>query len=104
MYISWANHSRCIGRIRLVIVTVIAPAFIHPSTHVDERYRALLRLVKDEFHVVEDLGRGLQQCAPIFTVQIRFRDVSVLEWSSRTRPALVPPDRRGQTARTAPRR
>ena len=38
------------------LVIVVAPAIIHPSIDVGERYRAFLRLVKLEFSVAEDPG------------------------------------------------
>ncbi len=52
-------QSKLIIDLGVDLVTVIAPALIHPSVDEGERYRALVRLVKLELPVAEDLGRRL---------------------------------------------
>ncbi len=41
------------------LVIVVAPAFIHHSIYVGERYLALVRLVRLELPVAEELGLQL---------------------------------------------
>ena len=50
-----ARSAQILAGVDLVIV--VAPAIIHPSIDVGERYRAFVRLVKLEFSVAEDPGR-----------------------------------------------
>jgi len=66
--------------LRVDLVIVVAPAFIHPSIDVGERYRAIVRLVNLEFPVAEDPGRRLPQRALTFV--LRFGEVAVLRWGS----------------------
>ena len=66
--------------LRVDLVIVVAPAFIHPSIDVGERYRAIVRLVNLEFPVAEDPGRRLPQ--RVLTFVLRFGEVAVLRWGS----------------------
>ena len=67
------------------LIIVVAPAFIHPSIDVGERYRAIVRLVNLEFPVAEDPGRRLPQRALTFV--LRFSEVAVLRWGCGRRRA-----------------
>ncbi len=52
----------------IVLVIVVAPAIKHPSINVVAWYRALVRLVKLEFPVAENLGLRLPQRALTFAL------------------------------------
>ena len=69
------------------LVTVVAPAFIHPSIDVGEWYMAVERLGNLEFSVAEDPGRRLPQRALTFV--LLFIDVAVRRWGSGRRRARV---------------
>ena len=66
--------------VRVDLVIVVAPAFIHSSIDEGERYRAIERLVNLEFPVAEDPGRRLPQRALTFV--LLFREVTVLRRGS----------------------
>ncbi len=72
------------AQIRVDLVIVVAPAFIHPSIDVGDWYRAivLVHLVNLDFSVAEDPGRRLPQRTLIFAFRFRIRDVIVLRRGS----------------------